>query len=187
MQNIAKLSLLKYNIENIDEISKRIVDEFADISPPEIDTTIHFVTMKHWSRGAKSSKPGNIWLNWRKLLIEGAESILTITGVVSFPWLTPLAGLIVWNKVWSLLNIKIDERHAVVIWVMWHNRDEENCIEEEKILGLVNEELEKYNRPKMSQKELEDILKDLEEMQCIEKIQDKNKWWLREWVKTVYE
>lgn len=187
LQNIIKSFLSQFDIENIDVISQKIIENFANVTPPEIDTTIYLITMNHWSRGARSSKPGNILLNWRKLLIDGAESILTITGAVSVPWLIPLAGLIVWNKVWSLLNIKIDERHAVVIWVMWHNRDEENCIEEEKILGLVNEELENYNRPKIPQKELEDILKDLEEMQCIEKIQDKNKWWLREWVKTVYD
>ena len=189
LQNIIKSSFSQFNIyiENIHDISQKIIEKFTDITPPEIDITIHLITMEHWSRGARSSKPGNIWLNWRKLLIDGAESILTITGAAIVPWLIPLAGLIVWNKVWSLLNIEIDERHAVVIWVMWRNRDKENCIKEREILDAVNDELKKYNRPEMSPKELEDILKDLEKMECIEKIQDENKWWLREWVKVAYE
>lgn len=136
--------------------------------------------------GGRSLKPGNIWLNWKKLLIVGSESILTIAGAASVPWLIPLAGLVVWNKVWSLLTIEIDERHAAVIWTLWKNRDKEDRIEHDKILNLVNEELIKYNRLPMDEKELNNILSDLEKMECIEK-DEKNKWWLREWVKTVYE
>jgi len=187
LQNIIKSSLTQFNIDNIDEISQKIIEKFTVITPPEVDTTLHLITMRHWSEGARSSKPGNIWLNWRRLLMDSAESILMIAGVVSIPWLIPLAGLIIWNKVWSLLNIEIDEKHAVVIWVMWNNRDEENCIKEEQILSLVNDELRRYKRPEMSEEEFERILKDLERMECIEKIVDENKWWLREWVKTVYE
>ena len=188
LQNIVKSLLSQFNnVGNIDKISREIIDRFAIITPPETDTILHLMTMEHWSKGARSSKPGNIWLNWRRLLIDGAESILTIAGAVNIPWIIPLAGLVVWNKVWSLLNIEIDERHAVVIWVMWNNRDEENCVREEKIIVIVNNELKKYNRPQMTKEDLERILKDLEKMQCIEKIKDGNKWLLREQVKIVYE
>ena len=188
LQNIVKSLLSQFNnVGNIDKISREIIDRFAIITPPETDTILHLMTMEHWSKGARSSKPGNIWLNWRRLLIDGAESILTIAGAVNIPWIIPLAGLVVWNKVWSLLNIEIDERHAVVIWVMWNNRDEENCVREEKIIVIVNNELKKYNRPQMTKEDLEKILKDLEKMQCIEKIKDGNKWLLREQVKIVYE
>ena len=174
-------------VSNPEELSERIIDYFCDITPPEIDTSIQLITMQPGgSEGGRSSKPGNIWLDWKKLLTVGAESILTIVGAVSVPWLIPLAGLVVWNKVWSLLDIEIDERHAVVIWAMWNNRDEEDCIEDDKILDLVNEELHRYNRFMMNKKELNNILKDLGEMECIEKT-DKNEWWLREWVKATYE
>lgn len=136
--------------------------------------------------GGSSTKPGNIWLNWKKLLVAGSESILTFIGAVAVPWLIPLAGLVVWNKIWSMLTIEISERHAVVIWTMWLNKDSENCIEHRLILNLVNQELLKYNRPQMNQQELDEVLKDLEKMECIEKTEG-NKWWLREWVKVVYE
>ena len=184
---IAQNTIAPY-FSNPEQLSRKIIEHFCRIAPPEIDTTIHLITniKPGGLGGAKSSKPGNIWLNWRKLLIDGAESILTIVGAVAVPWLIPLAGLVVWNKVWSLASIKIDERHAAVIWTMWKNRDEENCIENDKILDLVNKELSEYNRPKMTEKELKDILKDLEEMECIEATEE-NKWWLREWVKTTYE
>jgi len=175
------------HFSNPDQLSIKIIDHFCEITPPEIDTTIYLLTIKPGGLGgARSSKLGNIRLNWKKLLIDGSEIILTISGAVVSPWLIPLAGLVVWNKVWSLLSIDIDERHAAVIWTMWKNRDDENCIENDKVLDLVNKELSEYNRPKMTEKELKDILKDLEEMECIERT-EKNKWWLREWVKTTYE
>ena len=188
LQSILKSFFSQFNIDHIDEISQKIIEKFAVITPPEFDeTTLQLITMRHWSEGARSSKPGNIRLSWKSLLINGAQSILTIAGASSIPWLIPLAGLIIWDKVWSLLNIEIDERHAVVIWVMWNNRNKENCIKEEQILSLVNNELQKYNRPEVSKEELERILKDLEKMKCIKKIDDENKWWLREGVKTIYE
>ena len=107
-------------------------------------------------------------------------------GAIAIPWLIPLAGLIVWNKVWALSNLEMDERHAATIWTMWKNRDKENRIEHDIILNLVNEELSKYKRSPMGEEELKNILNDLEKMECIEK-DEKNKWWLREWVKTTYE
>ena len=178
------------HFSNPEQLSLKIIDHFCGITPPEIeiDTEQHFMTvMKPGGLGgARSSKPGNIWLNWRKLLVDGSESILTIVGAVAVPWLIPLAGLVVWNKVWSLSSIKIDERHAAVIWTMWENRDEENRIKNDKVLDLVNKDLSNYNRPMMNEKELMDISKDLEEMKCI-KGTEENQWWLREWVRTTYE
>lgn len=183
---IVKSSVTPY-ISNAEQISKRIIDHFCIITPPEIDTRMELVTMRPGGMGGgRSLKPGNIWLNWRRLLIDGAESILTVVGAISIPWLIPLAGLVVWNKVWSSSSIEIDERHAVIIWAMWNNRDEENCIEIDKISDLVNEELRRYNRPMMNEEELNNMLKDLEKIECIKKT-DGNKRWLREWVKAVYE
>jgi len=192
---IAKNTIAPH-FSNPEKLSTKIIDHFCRITPPEIDdtpitkidTTLHiFLNIQPGGLGgARSSKPGNILLNWRKLLIDASESILTIVGAVTVPWLIPLAGLVVWNKVWSLSSIEIDERHAAVIWTMWKNRDEENCIKNDKVLGLVNNELSKYNRPMMNEKELKDILKDLEEMECVESMEE-DKWWLREWVKTTYE
>jgi len=119
-------------------------------------------------------------------LVDGSESILTVAGAVAVPWLIPLAGLVVWNKIWSVLTVEITERHAVVIWTMWLNKDPENCVKGQAILNLVNKELSKYNRPKMNRRELNMVLEDLKKMECIEETEG-NKWWLREWVKVDYE
>jgi len=170
-----------------DELARKVFDSFCVITPPETDDRWYLITTRPGGiGGGRSSKPGNIWLNWRKLLIDSAESILTVVGAIAIPWLIPLAGLIVWNKVWALSNLEMDERHAATIWTMWKNRDKENRIEHDIILNLVNEELSKYKRSPMGEEELKNILNDLEKMECIEK-DEKNKWWLREWVKTTYE
>lgn len=75
-----------------------------------------FITMSSSGMGGgRSSKSGNIRLNWKKLFVEGPESILVIAGASQIPFLIPIAGLVVWNKALSLMNIEIDERHAAVI------------------------------------------------------------------------
>lgn len=135
--------------------------------------------------GGESTKLANVCLNWRRLLIEGSESILAIAGANASPWLIPFAGLIVWNKIWSIFTIQITERHAVVIWTMWINVDTKKCIEKDIILDLVNTELLKYNRPRMNREELDMILRDLVKMDCIE-YTESTKLWLRESVNVAY-
>lgn len=175
-----------YDIQNKTEIASKIINHFLDITPPEMEPCLYFITIGEGGLGGgRSIKPGNIWLNWKKLLVDGIESILTIVGAVATPWLVPLAGLVVWNKICSALTIEITERHAAVVWAMWMNRDKENCVKDEVILDLVNKELSKYNRSEMSRRELDKILKELEKMKCIERT-DENKWWLRERVKITY-
>lgn len=188
IQNYISSNKEKLTNSEIEETSAKIIENFTNITPPEIDENekYYFITTRPGGVGGGSStKLGNIWLNWRCLLINGSESILTIAGAVAIPWLVPFAGLVLWNKIWSVLNIQITERPAAVIWAMWINRDKENCIKDEVIIDLVNTEFSKYNLTKMNQEELNITLRDLERMECIEKT-ERNKWWLREWVKVVY-
>jgi hypothetical protein len=187
LTDIVKSVIQNYDIQNKEEISSRIINHFLNITPPEEEFIMYHLTIRQGGVGGGSStKPGNIWLNWRKLLVDGSESILTVAGAVAVPWLIPLAGLVVWNKIWSVLTVEITERHAVVIWTMWLNKDPENCVKGQAILNLVNKELSKYNRPKMNRRELNMVLEDLKKMGCIEETEG-NKWWLREWVKVDYE
>jgi len=179
--------LQNYNIQNKEKISSIIIDRFVDdITPPETELIRYKLEMRPIGiGGGKSIKPGNILLNWRKLLVSASEIILTVAGAFATPWLIPFAGLVVLNTILSLSTIEITERHAAVIWTIWSNRDPKNCVEGKAILKLVNKELQKYNRPKMNQKELDMVLKDLKKMKCIKEIEE-NKWCLREKVKVSY-
>jgi hypothetical protein len=179
--------LQNYNIQNKEKISSIIIDRFVDdITPPETELIRYKLEMRPIGiGGGKSIKPGNILLNWRKLLVGASETILTVAGAVATPWLIPFAGIVVLNTILSLSTIEITERHAAVIWTIWSNRDPKNCVEGKVIQKLVNKELQKYNRPKMNQKELDMVLKDLKKMKCIKEIEE-NKWCLQEKVKVSY-
>lgn len=162
------------------EISSKITDYFVRIDLFSLDAGSRSIFVGPGGMGGGTSKKaGNVLLDWKELFVICSDSALTLAGAVSIPLLIPLAALVVWNKFYSLTNIQITERTAAVIWTMWKNRDAKNCIENEKILDLINVELLNYNRPKMVQDELKTIIKDLEDMKCIKEI-DKNMWQLIE-------
>lgn len=170
----------------VEKMSSEIFNYFISIIPTEIDISYKSLTIQSGGiNGGRSIKPGNIWLNWKKLMIDGSESILAIIGTASLPWLIPFACLVIWSKIYSVMSIQITERHSVVIWAMWFNRNQQYFIKKNKVMDLVNNELSKYNRPKMNQDELESILRDLVKMECI--TEDKNNWILKESVKVELE
>lgn len=175
------------SVPHADQLSSEVISAFCHITPPEADVSIDMVTIARASQGGRgrSVKPGNILLNWKKVIEFVPEGILTITGATANPWMYALAALVVWNRVWSLLQIEITEAHAVVIWSMWTNRDKDNRIEEEKLLRVVNMSLASTQREPMHHSELHNILMELEKLQCIKPLE--GKWWLREWVRKPYK
>mgnify|MGYP000218040462 CR=1 FL=1 len=96
LTDIVKGVIQNYDIQNKEEISSAIIDHFVNITPPEKELRSELITIRQGGMGGGSStKPGNIWLNWRKLLVEGAESILTVVGAVAVP--------LCWNRYMKLL------------------------------------------------------------------------------------
>jgi len=187
IQNCSSTNNEKLTGSELEEITEKVANHFLRTIPlhPEGGGLSFRITIRSGGIGNGSSiKPGNIWLNWKQVLIEGSEIILSIAWAVAVPWLVPLAGLVVCNRIWSLLRVPITERHAAVIWTMWLKRDKENSITDDAVLDTVNIELSKFNRLKMNQDELTIILKDLEGMKCIEKTEG-YKWRLRELVRVV--
>jgi len=172
--------------QNCTEIFEQIINNFTNITPPEFELQYYHFSMREGGiGGGTSNKPGNILLNWKKLLVNASESILAIGGATAIPWLIPFAALVVFKKIYLISTIEISERAAALIWTMWKNCDEEDCIEYKLIKHLVNLELSHHKRHEMEQKELDILLKDLEKMKCIKEI-DGNKWWLRETIKVSY-
>jgi len=149
---------------------------------------LEFITMSRGGYGGGiTTKPGNLVLNLRTLLVDLAEVITIGAGAVNVPWLAPIAALRIWNKFWSRLNIKISEHEAVVLLTMWKNCDHNNHIADDGVLDLVNSELGSNGRSSISRQELDDSLETLRRMKCIQRSASiKNKWWLREWVNVPY-
>ncbi len=195
---IAKSALLKYCHSHVLQASEQealegarcIVSNFVRVEPPEKEPQFfEFITMTEGGRGGgRSVKPGNLFLNVRKLMTNIASSVLTITGTIALPWAAPFAALVIWNNVWSTLSVELSEREAAVLWTMWVDRDKDNCIPDAGLLERVNRELNINGRSVISQQELDDALDVLKKMGCIKRSAvDSKKWWLREWVRVSYK
>ncbi len=199
---IIKETVATYH-SNPNELALKIFDNFFEITPPKIEIykigpkenyykhdsfCCFFMTLisdKLGPREVKSIKPGNILLNWKKILECIPESIITTVHSIAVPWLIPLAALAVLIKLLQISTIKLDERYAAAIWTMWQYKDENNSIEKDKILELVNKELSKFDRKEMTEEELNSILNVLEKIKCIRQIE--NKYFFNETINIKYE
>jgi hypothetical protein len=154
-------------------VAALILDRFAAITPPSHDKSIDYVVAglsggPHGRGGGVSIKPGNIVLNWRRLIFDGSEIAVALKELAN-PLTAIFAALIIWNKVWSLLAVTISERHAALLLSMWLHRDtRDDVVRKEGLLSIVNQELAKWGKPPMAIDELETLLKDLERLECIE-------------------
>ena len=103
---------------------------YKSTRPIEPESPMHFILLKnpYVLGGGESKKFGNILLNWKKLLIANSEGALTIIGAISFPCLIPLAALVVWSRVYPLVKVKLNQKHAIVILALWNIRNPTNDI-----------------------------------------------------------
>ncbi|MCK4819866.1 hypothetical protein KA005_29140, partial [bacterium] len=156
--------------DGIDQISNKIVSSCISIQPPEKKKIVlHLMTMAPSGRGGgKSTKPGNIVLNIRKLVEAIANGAFAAVSAYQVPWLGIFGLILLWNSLWSSAQVELSENDAAVIWTMWVHRDRENKeISENKLLGKVNDHLAKYDRASITQKDMEFSIKRLEEIKCI--------------------
>ncbi len=125
---IATAALDPHNIK----LAERLVDSFCSLTPPLDPPEVREYITIH-SRGAgggMSRKPGNLWLNWRKLVSEFGDLSLGVVGVAAEPKLVPLAALSILNKIWAHSAIQLSREHATVLYAMWQGRDKDNRLQE---------------------------------------------------------
>ena len=137
-------------------------------------------------RGARSRKLGNLALNLGKLVGTLASGTVAVAGITTAaPWLAFLGALVLWDSIWSKMNLEIQEREASVLWAMWATRDDKNRVPQAGLLESVNAERARHGRAPLSQAELDDALATLSRMHTIEDAHPQ--WWLREWVQVKFE
>lgn len=129
--------------------------------------------------GGSSTKAVNIILDWRKLMVEGSEIVLAVAGVAAKPWLIPLVGIVIWKKVYSLSTVRISERHAFVLWVVWKYHYSTKIFSWDGLTENLAQEIKVSDQPELSDIELRSILTNLEEMRCLKR-SDHNLWVLCE-------
>ena len=80
---------------------------------------------------ARSTKAGNILLNWRKLIDLVPDTVTSgYTAIVSPPLLLPLIGLQICSKVRKASVVSLTEVEASVILALWKSRDGHDRIDE---------------------------------------------------------
>lgn len=169
--------------------ASQLVDACVVITPPgEEVVIIKYLRIGAGGRdGGSSAKPGNVLLNLRKLVVAAASGVLTLSGGVLAPWLYVVGGLVIWDSLYSCLQIEVDETTAAVIWTLWKYADGENTIAKDGLLARVNAELKRHQGRAVSQEQLQQSLQKLERMSTIATSRtDLTRWWLREWVRVRY-
>ncbi len=168
-------------------IASQIVDSFCSLTPPQDPPVVmHLITMtSRGYDGGESRKPGNLRLNWRKLLADSPDICLNIAGVVTTPYLVPFAALSLWNKLRGHSAIQLSKEHATVLYAMWQGRDTNNRIANSQAFEKAGVLFCIYQWPPLNKHAFEHILVELERIECIECEDDSI--WLRESVKTTYD
>lgn len=167
------------------------LDAFATVTPPEKpEITIGLVTINslYGTPKAESRKPGNVVLNWCKLVDIVPDISLAGLGAATLP-VAPalaavLAGLYIWNKVWRGSLEEFSDVEAVTILALWQNRNGENKISENDGLAKTNQLRAEYSMPPLTAGPYAAAVNRLVEIDCIE-LED-GVIWLREWVRVKY-
>jgi hypothetical protein len=170
---------------------RRLVDAFARVTPPEEpEVTIGLITISSLYDAPKASsrKPGNVVLNWRKLLDIVPDVSLAGLGAATLP-VAPqvavaLAGLYIWNKVWRGAVEEFSDVEAVTILALWEHRNEEDKIPEQEGFEKTNEVRGRYALPPLTNNQYASAVNRLVALECIE-LED-GIIWLREWVRKKY-
>jgi len=170
---------------------RRLVDAFARVTPPEEpEITIGLITISSLYDAPKASsrKPGNVVLNWRKLLDIVPDVSLAGLGAATLP-VAPqiavaLAGLYIWNKVWRGAVEEFSDVEAVTILALWEHKNEKNKIPEQEGFVKTNEVRGRYDLPPLTTKQYASAINRLVSLECIE-LED-GIIWLREWVQKKY-
>ncbi|MFJ7005818.1 hypothetical protein [Pseudomonas putida] len=174
-----------------DEDRHRLVSAFAFLTPPEApDRSIGFITINslYNSSKARSRKPGNLVLNWRKLVDIVPDVSLASLGATSLPVAPQVAiilvGLYIWNKVWRGATEDFSDIEAVTIHALWEHRNQENKVTEPEGFLRANELRTSYGLPQLTAAQYASAINRLVELNCIE-LKD-GIIWLRESIRVTY-
>jgi hypothetical protein len=164
---------------------------FANVTPPqEPEVTFDLITISspYSAPKAQSRKPGNVLLNWRKLIDIVPDISLAGLGAATLPvapaWSAVLAGLYIWNKVWRGSTEDFSDAEAMVILALWKHRDSSNKISESEGFTRTNELRASYSLSPQTQAQFSAAIDRLVAIDCI--ALEGGIIWLREWVRVKY-
>ena len=118
--------------------------------------------------GAKSRKPGNITLNWRKLFELIPDVTLAGASVVGAQWLIPFAALYIWTRVWQAAAVELEEEDAFVVYSLWLHRNDRRRLTEDEAFLQTKALSKKHGLPAINKKKFKQIINKLLSLECIE-------------------
>lgn len=173
-----------------EELARKTVQHFVQVTSPRWEPPpMHLLTMSPGGLGGGSTtKPGNVTLNLRRLVVAVASGTLTMVGATMAPWTLILGALVTWDSLWSSLQLDLGEADASVAWALWKTCDGDHTVAKGEVVAAVNYERGAFGKQPLSSQEIDFALGRLQRMQCIQEARtDTNRWWLREWVRIRYE
>lgn len=171
-----------------ERLAAEVAGQFANVTPPYSEPLrVEMVTLRPGGRGGgTSAKPGNVVLNFRKLVVAIGSGVLTVAGTMAVPWTLLIGALLTWERLWSSAEIAITEEQACVLWSIWQTRDERNTVSKADVAAAVNRERSEFGKQPLNPREVETALEDLIGLGCIRQSRDPARWRLREWVRVKY-
>ncbi len=166
---------------------EQIMGSFVRLTAPtEPERTIEMITMRPSGRGGgRSRKPGNIYLNWRKLMdLLPDIAIAAVGGTASPPWFLPVIGLYVWNKLWCSSAEELSEADATTLYALWKNRRGDSKISEDDGFEKTNAGRKACGLEPLTRGEYDRVINRLLKMDTIE--MEEGMIWLRESVRMAY-
>ena len=181
------VSMTRTELKSLSAFAEILVDRFASISAPQYPPMqMDLITVRQGGRkGGQTRKPGNIRLNWRKLLCETPDFVLTGAGSIDHPWLIPLAALSILTKLWAHARVELTKEQATCLVAMWHRCDNTHRIAFNKAYESSIELFSVYKWPAITLEQFSAILLDLEQLRCLKNTKNSSIW-LREWVCKTY-
>lgn len=128
--------------------------------PPELVYTIGLMTLNTGGVGGGTSRKfGNVRINLKSLLI----GLVGTTGTIASPGqvnlnqsiidqpliqdvlnqpivVSVLAAFLALYEFNKMLSVSITEREATVVWAIWKNKDDNDCVSDQDLIVLVNKE-----------------------------------------------
>ncbi|MDP2602492.1 MAG: hypothetical protein Q8S00_07850 [Deltaproteobacteria bacterium] len=166
--------------------TQKLIGSFVTVTPPLLPPpVIKRITISELGRGGGDTrKPGNVTLNWRKLLELVPDVTLAVAGVAGSPWLIPLAALYVWMRLWNAASVSLEEEDAFVVYSLWLHRNGENKISEDNAFLKTETLAHKHGFPAITKEKFTKIIDKLLSLECVE--MEEGIIWLREWVRIEY-
>ena len=136
-------------------------------------------------KAGRSMKPGNIRLNFRKLISAIPDIIQIGYGIVEdVPILKICGALGLWKILRDIVTVDITKEQAFVMIALWNRCDHNHRISLELGMAATNELRRRCDEPELSEHEYNKVIDDLIRLECVEVTA--GVIWLREWISKKY-